>query len=423
MMKTTDDNIKQRSIFSRFAASTALFTALLIGIAIFFFQLLHKDFFARAFDSPLRDWGQTIAAYIHSKPELAPRIAKQHQVGVIIKSADYDVAYDHNGHEIEPSVLQQESNDFRKITVLGHTGFEVSLFLDHDAYSVEGSRLLIGLIITIILLVSGIYLVQLSLLTPLHALKKGVDAVAKGDFKQRVKLIRNDEIGQVGEAFNTMTQRVETMIKERDRLLADVSHELRSPMARIKVALELLENNSYVDSIQQDVTQLEEITTSLLERERLIAGASLKEKVDLDAIINQILQQDDLRQVIYHSPDVPIEIIANKEMMQVLLQNLIDNGIKFSKPNSKPVEVSLSLNSNEIELLVEDDGIGVDNSDTAIIFDPFVKLDEARGHQNGYGLGLNLCQRIVQAHHGTISAVVKPEGGLLVSVTLSKNDP
>ena len=115
------------------------------------------------------------------------------------------------------------------------------------------------------------------------------------------------------------------------------------------------------------------------------------------------------------------EVLARVDpaLIRVLVQNLADNALKFSKPDSKPVEISLLKSEGGVILTVDDDGPGIPAEEAERVFEPFVKLDPARGHRKGYGLGLNLCQRIVDAHGGTIQISAIEGKGTRVKVTLS----
>lgn len=262
-------------------------------------------------------------------------------------------------------------------------------------------------------------------LRPLQALRAGVEAVARGDFKTRVPVMRGDEIGEVADAFNQMTHRVEQMIADRERLLADVSHELRSPLARMKVALELLPEDDKRESIRGDVREMETLISVLLERERLSARAEhlAVAAVDLTALVRRVVAgfADRPPGVVFQDDAGPVVAEVDGELVRLLVQNLVDNAVKFSRPDSRPVEVRLRTDDDGVELLVTDDGPGIPAEDAERIFEPFVKLDPARGHRRGYGLGLNLCWRVVEAHRGSIEVLPNAGGGTVVRVVLPGN--
>jgi signal transduction histidine kinase len=235
-------------------------------------------------------------------------------------------------------------------------------------------------------------------------------------------VVREDEIGQVGRAFNQMTGRVEQMIKDRERLLADVSHELRSPLARIKVALEMLPDSDKRDAIARDIREMEALTTMLLEREQLRHKADNRESehFDLVALTREIGDSfaDRSPGVQISTSPSELDVLADAALIKVLIQNLIDNAVKFSLADSQAVELRLEQDDEGVRITVIDDGPGIPTEEIDHVFDAFVKLNPARGHRAGYGLGLNLCQRIAQAHGGRISLTPGEERGTQAQVIL-----
>jgi signal transduction histidine kinase len=413
---------EKTSLISRFALSTALMAATVILLAAIFFHFFKGDLFMGSFSAPLDEWAAGMATRIAEDPEMAAAVAKNHKLGVIIHTDDGVMAFGPNGEAIAPELLVQHAVGFRQIQVSGHGHHQYSFFLDRDQFT-EPKYSLIGLFLALLLFTMGfVYYVQLSQLKPLRWLGDGVDAVSRGDFSTRVPVVRNDEIGNVGRAFNNMTERVEQMINDHDRLMADVSHELRSPMARIKVALELMPESKMRDEITRDVREMEALTTVLLERERVRNRTEnlRSENTDLTHIVQEVIDGfvDRKPGIILRNPGHEVAAKVDPGLIKVLVQNLADNALKFSAEDSKPVEASLELGDNEVVLQIDDDGPGIPENEARRVLEPFVKLDPARGHRTGYGLGLNLCQRIVQAHNGTILITPIEGSGTRVEVTL-----
>lgn len=424
MNNNVDEQNKEirRSVISRLAGSTALLAAVLIVLAIYGFQLLHSDFFNRAYTAPLTNWTMTIAERIIEDPTVAQAAASSHQVGIILDYPEYTKAYDRKGMEVDPSYLLDNADHFRAITVTFHDLYKITFYLERAVFGQVENRLLIGAVIGILIVVSVIYMVQLSWLRPLQWLRNGVEKVASGDFSTRVPIVRNDEIGQVGRAFNNMTEQVLGMMDDRDRLLADVSHELRSPMARMRVALEMMDKNKYTADMKRDILQMEALTTALLDREKLLADGAPQKTLDVDlgVLLEKVIEPYISKKpgILCEFPDHPLMVKGNNETLSMLFQNLIDNSVKFSKPDSKPIIISAFLSDQYVEVHVDDDGIGLAAEEVDKVFKPFIKLDNARGHGKGYGLGLNLCERIVKVHNGTISINPKNKGGLCIVVKL-----
>lgn len=283
-------------------------------------------------------------------------------------------------------------------------------------------HLLAGYLVFIVGCVAALHWFMRVQLRPLQWLRAGVDAVARGDFQTRVPVVHRDEIGQVAEAFNAMTRQVEEMIADRERLLGDVSHELRSPLARVKVALALLPEGEERDAIERDVREMEALITVLLERQRLRTWTekTTATEVDLAAVTGEVADAFAGRGpgVEFSATEEDFVLPGDDGLLRLLVSNLLDNAVKFSRQGSRPVEVRLRRSGERIVLAVSDDGPGIPEGEEEQIFEPFVKLDPARGHRRGYGLGLDLCRRIVEAHGGTIRVVSKDVGGTLAEVIL-----
>ncbi len=417
------------SLIMRFATATGLLAVVVVLLAVLFFHAMSGDIFQVAFQSPLEEWSATVAGHIGSDVSKAQAVAKIHKVGIIISSPDGHYAFGPDGEPADPEALLNDTARFRKIEVHIQHGTQVqpltySFMLDKEQLDEQHSPLLFGLIFLLLITIGLAYAIQLHLLRPLKWLHSGVDAVSGGDFSSKVPVVRNDEIGRVARAFNQMTGRVQQMMDDRERLLADVSHELRSPLARIKVALELLPEGDKRDAIGQDIREMETLTTVLLEREQIRNQASHAsiEMLNLVTIAGEVIDgfSDAPPGVELNVPPQSMRVNGDAALIKILLQNLVDNAVKFSLADSKPVAVSLLQNSDEVQILVEDDGPGIAADQVEKILQPFVKLNPARGHRTGYGLGLNLCQRIVQAQAGSIEIHPREPRGTGVLVRLPK---
>jgi signal transduction histidine kinase len=412
------------SLISRFAASTAIFAAAIVVLAYLSFQAIRGDIFQDSFESPLEEWSTYIAGRIGEDPEIAEFAARNHKMGVLLTTREGVYAFGPDGEPVTPEFLAENHSNVRTILVHGHGGIRYSFYLSDSDASGSNQSVLWLLIGGLLFLVGVVYVVQLSQLRPLRWLKESVEKVSAGDLSTRVPVVRMDEVGQVARAFNHMTERVEDMLNDHDRLMADVSHELRSPLARIKLALEMLPQSSKREQIATDVREMEALTSALLERERIKNRTDRRdiEEFDLVALTRSIVDSFEGQVpavVLAESPDV-LEIRADKALLKVLVQNLVDNAVKFSLDDSGPIEVRLGRDEESISVTIDDDGRGIPEDMTGRVLEPFVKLDPARGHRSGYGLGLNLCQRIVQAHGGSIRLQSRQPRGTRATVKLPK---
>jgi signal transduction histidine kinase len=252
------------------------------------------------------------------------------------------------------------------------------------------------------------------LLRPLRVLNDGVASFSEGQLDIVLPNQTRDEFGTLTDAFNRMVSRVSGMIRARDQLLLDVSHELRSPVTRLKVALELLPHSDMRTRMARDLTEMEAMVTELLELERLRDGRGIRpSRQDVMPVLTKIVQQFRDRppgvQIAPTEAQTVLDVDADK--LVVVIRNLVENATKYSLPDSRPVEVSIAHDSGSLIIRVTDDGPGIPPADIGSLFEPFFRVDRSRSRKTGgYGLGLSICKRIIEAHGGAIAAHNNPTG-------------
>ncbi|MFZ1982842.1 MAG: HAMP domain-containing sensor histidine kinase [Desulfatitalea sp.] len=263
------------------------------------------------------------------------------------------------------------------------------------------------LLFGITLLLVGVYFAIRGVLKPLQWLKYGVQQVAQGQLAHRVPVKGRDELGELSRSFNTMTQQLAQLIKAKERLVLDVSHELRSPLTRLKVALAMLPDGTGKQSISEDIREMEDKITELLETARAVgARAELKRTpTDLARLITESAAGFRHRPPGVRLGDLPrLPLMAiDPRQIEKVLKNIIDNGLKYSTEKSPPVGISLHTRESYAVVTVTDKGIGIPQADLALVFEPFYRVDPSRSSRTGgYGLGLSLAKTIVDAHGGHI---------------------
>jgi signal transduction histidine kinase len=255
---------------------------------------------------------------------------------------------------------------------------------------------------------------------PLRMLMKGVQEISNGNLDFQFKARgRHGEIQYLSEHFNLMVQRVREMVESKQQLLLDVSHELRSPLTRLKVALEMTPKSKMKESMLQDIGEMETMLTEILETERLKNGngkLSLS-SVEMTGLVKEILDKYQGRKpgVKFMNPSSKKIILqADEARIKTVLQNIVENALKYSARQDHPVEVSLEQ-GKEIKVTVRDFGIGVAPEDRERIFEPFYRVDKSRTKETGgYGLGLSLCREIMRAHQGEVLIEDAPPQGTKV---------
>ena len=270
------------------------------------------------------------------------------------------------------------------------------------------------------------YVILRHILRPLRSLQEGVTRLSEGQLDVVVPRWTRDELGVLTDAFNQMVRRIGEMVRARDQLLLDVSHELRSPLTRIKVALALLPESDKGRRIAADVAEMEAMITELLELERLREGRGMRtERRDLVPILREVAEsfqdrQPGVRLLLREGPS-EILLDIDGEKMRTVLRNLLENALKYSLPDSRPVEVSAIESGETVVVRVTDDGPGIPEPDLANLFEPFFRVDRSRSKKSGgYGLGLSICKRILEAHGGSIAVANNAGRGATFTLTLRK---
>jgi signal transduction histidine kinase len=208
-----------------------------------------------------------------------------------------------------------------------------------------------------------------------------------------------------------MNRKLLEMIKLKEQLLYDVSHELRSPLTRVNVALEMIEQNNLTASMRDDLRSMDKMIRDLLENGRF-DGTHLivkKENFSLKDLCGGIITKLNSQTRIVNDCD-KIIINGDKEKSATLLRNIIENAVKYSNTDT-PVEISASPVNGGVTVSVRDRGIGIRQEDIERIFEPFYRTDLSRSRETGgFGLGLSIAKKIASAHGGKIWAESRDDG-------------
>lgn len=262
------------------------------------------------------------------------------------------------------------------------------------------------------------------LLKPIGILQSTVQKISDGDLNARTHATGSDDLAQLAQSVDQMSERIEQMLNAKRELLLAISHELRSPLTRARVACEMLDPTRYQEKLISDIDEMERLIAQLVESERLQNHVVLDLQThDLNLIISNIVDGIDAP-VKWEAPNIPSLIQADETRLQVLLRNLINNALQHGKSLSAEtakVEIQLNVVDKQYVIVVTDDGPGIDDAHLSSITDAFYRPDASRTRKTGgFGLGLHLCKKIAEAHGGTLSIEsVRNEGiGLRVLVRL-----
>ncbi len=259
------------------------------------------------------------------------------------------------------------------------------------------------------------YALAYHLSSPVRQLQRAVDRFGRGDFSARAGSKRRDELGELARTFDQMADRIESLLTSERRLLLDISHELRSPLARLSVAVELARSDrdpsNTLDRIQREADRLNELIGGLLEvtRAEVDPAVQHREPVQFDALVSQVV--DDCR-IEATAKDCSLRLIRSEEiemngdpeLLRRAVENVLRNAIRYA-PQGTAVDVSLARAGGFVSVIVRDLGPGVPEDALKHIFDPFYRVDAARGRSSGgAGLGLSIARRAVELHGGTLNA-------------------
>ncbi|MDR3630167.1 MAG: ATP-binding protein [Desulfocapsaceae bacterium] len=287
-----------------------------------------------------------------------------------------------------------------------------------------------------LIVVSGVcYVLARSLATPIRRLQVIAQRIAEGDYSARVGTVMGgagSELAALGRDFDIMVERTEKVIAAQKRLLRDISHELRSPLARLNVALELAkkqlhaEENISLRKIGQESARLNDLIGQLLILARLESGSGLPavERVNLAGLIREVaadanFEASSMGRGVEILSVQEIGVSGSRELLRRAIENIVRNAVQYTARNTR-VQISLSLEARRAEIRVVDFGAGVPEQDLLHLFEPFYRVAKARERQTGgTGIGLAIAEQAVKAHGGRIAAL-NGEGqkGLIVIIVL-----
>jgi signal transduction histidine kinase len=264
------------------------------------------------------------------------------------------------------------------------------------------------------------------LTSPVRRLRSVVDCFGRGDFSARAPANRKDELGGLARSFNEMASRIQTLLAAERRLLLDISHELRSPLARLGVAVELArsgeDRDHMLDRIQKEADRLNELVAELLQVTRAESDPSMQktDPVHLDELLADLVYDSLLEAktkdctLLLKAP-VAAVVSGDEELIRRAVENVIRNAIRYA-PRGTPVDIELNKFADSAVVTVRDYGPGVPEDALTRIFDPFYRVDTDRNRASGgLGLGLAIARRAVQLHKGKLSAQ-NAHPGLLVTM-------
>ncbi len=429
-----------------------------------FYRLLFSGQAHAAMEKNVGHYAQFLAAEIGSPPDTAKARLLSEKYSLRIRYQGPEGIWDSRPEpgmeklqdkDLAESAFKTDSLELRPTGELGKVGWcrgkfciNVSkgqgqfLFVPDFRHLMENHVAYLALVILILSVVfAGAFFAIRRLLSPLKSLSAAVDRLGQGDLGHQVPVCSHDEFGDLAKSFNTMSSRLAALIKAREQLLLDVSHELRSPLTRIKVALELTPEGTNTDSIREDIREMETMIGEILEAARLdsVHGKLHLEEIDLGDMVGQSIKELsgrppgamlmgigmdmglDLGMPERQVETAGLRVHVDASRIRKVMTNVLDNACKFSQGQNAPIEIRILANEHSVTVRVRDHGTGIPSEEIPKLFQPFYRVDPSRSRETGgYGLGLSLCKRIMEAHGGSISMTSQVSTGTEVTLIFPK---
>ncbi len=263
----------------------------------------------------------------------------------------------------------------------------------------------------------------------IRRLRTAAQVIAEGDLSARVSVKGRDEVSALAHDFNLMAERIEEMLQSQRQLIRDVSHELRSPLARLRIALELAQRAEQPASalmrIEKEADELEHLVSDLLSLSRIESGQTQLERrtVPLCGLLQGVVADASFegeaggRRVSLARCDES-RVEGDAVLLHAAIENVVRNALRYT-PEGGEVTVQLQRDEQHLTITVEDQGPGVAEAELERLFEPFSRVGEARERESGgFGLGLAITGRTLLIHGGNAWAENRPEGGLRVTLQL-----
>ena len=323
-----------------------------------------------------------------------------------------------NGVPIKAGRLEGEKR-FILSTRVGSYDF---LFLlptrpDNPTHRYKGLLLVGALLLTLFIT----YRVIRRMIYPLTPIRQGIQRIGNGELSHRIHLSRHDELGELGDSIDLMADDIEKLLESKRQLLLAISHELRTPITRAKVSLELLTDDKTRARLDSDLQEMSDLINLLIEGERLKEKHNIlsRQPTDIDQLVKDIVNNHYSEESIQLSlTEQDSYLMIDPVRVQLLLKNLIDNALRFNRIELGPIEIQIKIVSNQLVFKIKDHGTGIPQQHIEHVVEPFYRVDESRQRKTGsFGLGLYLCNMIAQSHGGELT-IESDHDGTLVFIRL-----
>ncbi len=312
-------------------------------------------------------------------------------------------------------------------------GSTLSFLLLPKSITLSGSNLTRLALFAAALLVAGVvaWLIARAFGRPIGELQQAARELAVGHVDARVPdsiAHRRDELGILAADFNAMADRLQQLISGREQLMQEMSHELRSPLARLQAALALANHRQSLTSaereqIDMEIERMDQAIGDMLKFSHVDSGGTLAQRlVRIDRLLGDLVETEEVEAAakncrLEFSTEQQLTLIGDPKLLRSGFENILRNAIRHA-PADSAVEVRADRDGETLRIDISDRGPGVSEENLQRIFEPFFRAADTAAESEGSGLGLAIAQRVFQAHKGSIHATARPGGGLIVSVGL-----
>ena len=285
--------------------------------------------------------------------------------------------------------------------------------------------------VALLIIASVAWLIASRFSKPIGELQAAVRQLASGHVEARVPSAlanRRDELGSLAADFNLMADKLQTLMDSHEQLMHEMSHELRSPLARLQASLALTAHRQRLETdetrqIETEIRRMDRMIGDMLRFSKLDAQAGIAQKlVRIDKLLRELVSVEDVEArargcVIHIETDRNLEIIGDPDMLRSGFENILRNAIRYAPADSR-VDITGHMRQGAIHVTICDRGPGVPPKHLERIFEPFFRVKNESGDTSGSGLGLAIARRAFKAHEGTVIAATRNGGGLCFEITL-----
>ena len=248
---------------------------------------------------------------------------------------------------------------------------------------------------------------------PILNLSKAAEKFGKGDFVSGIRPSGASEIRKAAYEFDRMAKRIDRHLKQRSEMLSGISHDLRTPLTRLKLQVAMLDQKNISTKMSKDIDEMENMLNSYLQ----FAKSQVQEEsegININKIFKEIIDEKNNRNLHFDSSG-EIVLVARKKALKRCFNNIIENGLNYATN----VYVNITKTSNRVNIFISDDGYGIPINQYKNVFKPFFRLDDSRNlNKSGVGLGMSIAEDIVRSHGGNIELNESVKKGLQVKISL-----